>query len=80
MIKFLFEILVVVLLVRFVFNFLVPLFNTTRMVKNQMNDLNRKMQDAQRQANASQGYQNPQQQMHQKPSRDADYIDFEEVK
>ena len=79
MIKFLFEIIIVILLVRFIFNFLIPLFNTTRMVKNQMNDLSRKMQDAQQQANANQGYQT-RQQVHQQPKRDGDYIEFEEVK
>jgi hypothetical protein len=65
------------LLYRLIFNFIIPIYKTTRQVKRSF----RNMQDQMRQHTDPQGQpsQNPQQ---KKPSggKVGDYIDFEEVK
>ncbi len=73
MIKVLLQIFVLYLLYKLIFDFIIPVYKTTRAVKQKMGDMQSKMdmQEEQRPQAAKNTYQ--------KPNR-ADYIDFEEVK
>ncbi|PUZ28457.1 hypothetical protein DCC81_02945 [Chitinophaga parva] len=84
--KDLFIVFIGYLLYKFVFNFVVPLFRTTRQVRRQMQDFQQAMQEQARQQQQAQQqmYNNMQQQQANagQPKRpiEGDYIDFEEVK
>jgi hypothetical protein len=76
MIKFIFWSVLIYALVRFVFNFLIPVFRTASQMKKQV----REFQDR---VNTEHQYQNNTQASQPKPSprpKSEDYIDFEEVK
>lgn len=71
------ELLVVYILYKVIFGFIIPIYQTTKQVKTKMNDMHSRMQEQQR-AQSSQTTQEP----IKKPtavSKD-DYIDYEEVK
>jgi Sec-independent protein translocase protein TatA len=79
-------ILTVVLLWLFyklVFDFIVPVYQSTKQVRQQMGDMQERMrQQYQQQQQAQQTAQKQQQQRapHHPPAEKGDYIDFEEVK
>jgi hypothetical protein len=71
------ELLVIYILYKVIFDFIIPVYKTTKQVKTKMNDLHSRMQEQQR----AQSFQ-PTQEPAKKPtsiSKD-DYIDYEEVK
>ena len=75
MFKYLFWAIAIYFLVRFIFNFIIPVYRATRQMKDQVRDFQEKMQGQQ----ASQ--ENFQATTSKKPSvKEGDYIDFEEVK
>ena len=72
MFKYLFWAIALYILIRFIFNFVIPVFRATRQMKSQMKDFQNRMQHQE------------QEEFQQKPTRaeakKGDYIDFEEVK
>ena len=72
MFKYLFWAIALYILIRFIFNFVIPVFRATRQMKSQMRDFQSRMQHQE------------QEEFQQKPTRteakQGDYIDFEEVK
>ncbi|MBL7697043.1 MAG: hypothetical protein JNK79_02755 [Chitinophagaceae bacterium] len=74
--KYIFWGIVIYFFVRFVFNFLIPLFRATRQMRDQVKDFQSRMEEQQNfQRTAAQ----QQQQAKPKVSKE-DYIDFEEIK
>ena len=72
------------LLYKLVFDFIIPVYRSTKAVRKQMSDIQQHMrQQYEQQQAAQQGYNSQQQSTQrpgsQPPKRD-DYIDFEEVK
>ena len=81
MMSFIFWSIVLYLLFRFVFNFLIPVIRASRQMRRQMRDFHERMAQANQQsrfhenANTYENKQNP-----GTRSRSEDYIDFEELK
>jgi hypothetical protein len=71
------ELLVVYILYKVIFGFIIPVYQTTKQVKTKMNDLHSRMQEQQR-AQSAQATQEPAKKS-TSISKD-DYIDYEEVK
>ncbi|MEI7736248.1 MAG: hypothetical protein WCI49_12330 [Ferruginibacter sp.] len=78
MLKALFELFVLYLAYKLIFDFIVPLYQTSKQVKQKVNEMQRTMNEhmkqQQAQANATPSQPAP------PPKRNEDYIDFEEVK
>ena len=77
-----FELFALYVLYKLIFDFIIPLANTTRQVKKQFTDIHTQMQDKMKQ---QQNEQSPKKFTAAKPSpinksKDDDYIEFEEVK
>jgi len=75
MFKYIFWAIAVYFLVRFIFNFVIPVYRATRQMKNQVRDFQQRMQ----------GQQGQEETFQQTPSnksslKEGDYIDFEEIK
>jgi hypothetical protein len=62
---------------RLVFDFIIPIYKTTRQVKKGFNEMNKKMKEQQEQAN---GFQNNSSNGSTKKQPSGEYIDFEEIK
>jgi hypothetical protein len=79
--RFILYALGIYIIYKVVFNFIIPVFTTTRKIRRQFNDMQQRMQE---QMNAQQG--SPNQTQHPQPAsspnkgRADDYIEFEEVK
>jgi hypothetical protein len=79
MFKYLFWAVAIYFLVRFIFNFVIPVFRATRQMRGQMRDFQERMhgQDPQGQEN----FQKSTAQKQTKSSfKEGEYIDFEEIK
>ena len=77
MLQYIFWTIVIYLLFRFIFNFVVPVIRVGRQMRRQMNDFHQNMHSQQQ----PQGNYSDQKDAEQKPrKRSEDYIDFEEVK
>lgn len=74
--RILFELFLIYLLYKLVFDFIIPVYRTTKRVKRQFGEMQQKMEEQQRQ---QQGFRKPEP---EQPARKAneDYIDYEEVK
>jgi Sec-independent protein translocase protein TatA len=71
------------LLYKLVFEFIIPVYRSTKAVRKQMNDIQQHMrQQYEEQQSARQGYtqQQSSQRPGNKPPKRDDYIDFEEIK
>ena len=80
--RFLGEILLIYILYKLVFDFIIPIYQTTRRVKRQFGEMNAKMQE---QMNADRYRDNQQQnspssKSKQEPVNKEEYIDYEEIK
>jgi hypothetical protein len=64
-------------LYRLVFDFIIPIYRSTKKVKNHMEEMQHRMQDSLRQQQQRQSSAPPQQ---ARPVREGEYIDYEEVK
>ncbi|MBP6430686.1 MAG: hypothetical protein KA319_02885 [Ferruginibacter sp.] len=64
------------LLYKLIFDFIIPIYNTTNQVKKKVGEMQQKMNEQMQQQN---NVDTPPKQTAEKPKRD-DYIDFEEVK
>ena len=76
MFKYLFWAIGLYILIRFIFNFVIPVYRATRQMKGQMRDFQSRMQQGQ------EGFEqndNAQKSAKSKVKRE-DYIDFEEIK
>jgi Sec-independent protein translocase protein TatA len=83
--KILITIFLLWLLYKLVFNFIIPVYQSTKHVRQQMGDIQARMrQQYQQQQQAQQAQQTSQQQQQrasqQQPADKGDYIDFEELK
>ena len=74
--KLLGELVVIYILYKVIFDFIVPLYNTTKQMKGKMSEMQERMQQQQR-AQAEQQRQNP---APKESITKGDYIDYEEVK
>ena len=76
--KYIFWGIVIYFFIRFIFNFLIPVFKATRQMRNQVRDFQNRMEEQQKQQSFQ---QNAADKMNAKPKvSKEDYIDFEEVK
>ena len=80
MIRVLLIILGVYILYKLIFDFIIPVYRTSRDIRRQFKDMNQQMQDRMNQANQANQRQASPQEQKKKPASDKDYIDFEEVK
>ena len=75
------EILLIYILYKLIFDFIIPIYQTTKRVKKQFGEMHNKMQE---QMNANSNRNNQQQNTSAKPTQETpkkeDYIDFEEIK
>jgi hypothetical protein len=76
MLKVIFELFVLYLLYKLIFDFIIPVYQTTKQVSKKMGEMQTKMNDHfnQQQSQANTTVEKP-----VRPTRE-DYIDFEEVK
>ena len=78
MIKLIFELFLLYLLYKFIFEFIIPVYQTTKQVKRKMYEMQENMKNQQQaQSNRPQTTQNADS---QKKNIDSEYIDYEEVK
>ena len=79
MFKYIFWAIAIYVLVRFIFNFVIPVYRATRQMKGQMRDFQERMQQGQQ---APQDFQqnNTAQNQAKSSVKEGEYIDFEEIK
>ncbi len=82
MLKAIFELLVLYLLYKFIFDFIIPMYQTTKQVRQKVNkmqeDINAHIQRQQNNYNSNANTSNPGNTSN--TAKKDDYIDFEEVK
>ncbi len=61
---------------RLIFDFIVPVYKTTKKLKKGFREMNERMQESQKEQKP---FQPPPSQSGPKPSKSGDYIDFEEI-
>ncbi len=76
--KLAFELFVIYMLYKLIFEFIIPVYNTTRQMKSKVNEMHKKMQEQQQAQNKN--FSAPQQPAPSKKSTSEDYIEYEEVK
>ena len=74
-----FELFVIYILYKFVFEFIIPVYKTTRHVKQKMDDMHQQMQQNQNSPPGNQFAKTSSSEAPKRPSSD-DYIDYEEIK
>jgi hypothetical protein len=79
--KVIFELFVLYLLYKLVFDFIIPVYNTTKQVKKQFGDMQQNMQEQMKQQQREQNQYTTKTAATPPPRPKADdYIDYEEVK
>jgi sortase (surface protein transpeptidase) len=80
--KVIFELFVFYLLYKLVFDFIIPVYNTTKQVKKQFGDMQNTMQEQmkQQQQQEQNQYSPKSTATPPRPPKSDDYIDYEEVK
>ena len=70
------ELFLLYLLYKFIFDFIIPIYESSKKIKKQFGEMQEKMQ------NDLNKYQNPPKPQQQQPTakKEGDYIDFEEIK
>lgn len=76
--KLLGELLLIYILYKLIFNFIIPIYQTTKQVKKQFGEMNAKMQEKMNAYNQQQSAQSPQPK--QETVNKEEYIDYEEIK
>ena len=71
------ELFLIYILYKLIFDFIIPLYQTTKRVKKQFGEMQNKMQE---QMNAYNRQNNPTQNEKQPVAKKEDYIDYEEIK
>ncbi|GAB2841469.1 hypothetical protein [Ferruginibacter profundus] len=79
MLKALFELFILYLAYKFIFDFVIPVYQTTKQVKQKVNEMQHNMNEQAKQQQRSQYTSTTSQSASTKPKSD-DYIEFEEVK
>ena len=77
--KLLFELFVIYILYKFIFDFIIPVYRTTKQVKQKMNDMHQRMQENQGAPENTSYTKTQPTELHKKPAHE-DYIDYEEIK
>jgi uncharacterized protein YneF (UPF0154 family) len=77
--KVVFELFVLYLLYKLVFDFIIPVYNTTKQVKKQFGDMPNTTQEQMKQQQQNQ-YSAKTAGTAPRPSKNDDYIDYEEIK
>lgn len=77
--RLLFELFVIYLLYKFIFEFIIPVYNTTKQVKQKMNDVHQRMQETRGGPVNEPFIDKKTTEAHKKPAHE-DYIDYEEIK
>jgi len=72
-----FEIFVIYIVYKLIFDFIIPIYRTSKQIKTRVDEMNRKM-DSQRQNVNNPSFQSQQQATSKPPAED--YIDYEEIK
>ena len=82
MVRVILIILGIIVLYKLIFDFIIPVYRTSRQIRKQFRDINQQMQDRANQFNQAtqQSTAQKQQPQQKKQASDKDYIDFEEVK
>ena len=75
-----FELFILYLLYKLVFDFIIPVVNTTKKVKKQFGDMNAHMEEKMKQQRQQAAQFNAKQKTPPPSSTQDDYIDYEEVK
>jgi hypothetical protein len=78
LLKLIGELLLLYILYKLIFDFIIPVYQTTRRVKKQFGEMNAKMQEKMNAFNQQQNAQQPKPK--QEPVETGDYIDYEEIK
>jgi hypothetical protein len=71
-----FELFIIYIVYKVVFEFIIPIYKTTKVMKSKMAEMHEKMQEQQR----GQQFSAPVQDTTPKKSYNEDYIDYEEIK
>lgn len=74
------ELLAVYILYQVIFNFIIPLYKSTKEIKSKMKDVQERMQEQQRGQAAQQKSYGPEKVPRAGKPEDEEYIDYEEVK
>ncbi len=78
------EIFLLYILYKLIFDFIIPIYNTTKKVKKQFGEMNNKMQDQMNAFNKQQSSTTTNSTTAKMPAQDTvkkeDYIDYEEIK
>lgn len=72
------QLLLIYFLYKLIFDFIIPIYKTSKRVKRQMREMNAKMQEQMNAYNQQQSKGTPTPK--QEPVRKEDYIDYEEIK
>ena len=72
------ELFLLYILYKLIFDFIIPIYQTTKKVKKQFGEMHNKMQEQMNTFNHQQN--NSSQTSRQEPVKKEDYIDFEEIK
>ena len=75
-----FELFMLYLLYKLVFDFIIPVVNTTKKVKKQFGDMSAQMEEKMNQQRKQTAHFNASQKTPPSSSKQDDYIDYEEVK
>jgi hypothetical protein len=79
--KLAFELFVIYMVYKLIFEFIIPVYKTTRQMKQKMTEMHQKMQqEHESQQNSNVNAAKPQQQESPKKSYTDDYIEYEEIK
>ena len=75
--KILFELFMLYLVYKLIFDFIIPVYQTTKQMKNKMGEMQQKMNDQMKQQETK--FNSADTELSSKPAKE-DYIEFEEVK
>lgn len=70
------ELFLIYILYKMIFEFIIPVYNSTKKIRKQFSDIQEKMQQDMNATNTRHSTQQPQ----PKVKREGDYIEFEEIK
>ena len=74
------ELLLIYLLYKLIFDFIIPLYKTTKRVKKQFGEMQSKMQEQMKAYNQQQQQQQQKTAVKPEPIKSEEYIDYEEIK
>lgn len=80
MVKYIFWTIVIYFLIRFIFNFVIPVFRATRQMRSQVKDFQSRMQDEQQKQQSFQNNAGTTAPKEKSKVTSEEYIDFEEIK